>query len=138
LVLAKRKKLKLIFQKPKDKVPKIEIDPEKISIVFQNLLDNAIHYTKSEGMIKFSIKYLKNKKEIFVSVKDSGIGIPESQQKRVFQRFFRAVNAVKTETVGTGLGLFITKNIIEAHHGKIWFESVENKGTTFYFTIPVK
>ena len=138
LALAKRKKLKLSFQKPKNKVPNIEIDPEKISIAFQNLLDNAIHYTKPGGMVKFSIKYLKNKKEIFVSIKDSGVGIPKDQQKRVFQRFFRAANAVKTETVGTGLGLFITKNIIEAHHGKIWFESVENKGTTFYFTIPVK
>ena len=136
--LVKRKKLKLSFQKPKNKIPNIEVDPEKISIAFQNLLDNAIHYTKPGGTIKFSIKYLKNKKEIFISVKDTGVGIPEDQKKRVFKRFFRAANAVKTETVGTGLGLFITKNIIEAHHGKIWFESIESKGTTFYFTIPIK
>ena len=76
--------------------------------------------------------------QILFSVKDTGIGIPTSQHNRVFGRFFRADNAVKTETEGTGLGLFIAKNIIEAHSGKIWFESQEGEGTTFYFVLPIK
>lgn len=135
--LAKRKKINLKFQKPKSKIPKPKVDIEKISIVFQNLIDNAIHYTKSGGKVNVSIKHLKDKNDILVSVEDTGMGIPKKQQKRIFKRFFRGVDAVKMETVGTGLGLFIAKNIVEAHGGKIWFESAENKGTTFYFTIPV-
>lgn len=135
---AQRRGLSFEFQKPRKKIPELNLDLEKISLVFQNLLDNAIHYTRAGGLVKISIDYLKNKREILVSVKDTGIGIPKDQQKRVFSRFFRGANAIKTETEGTGLGLFIAKNIIEAHGGKIWFESVENKGSTFYFSLPIK
>ena len=135
--LAQHKSLKFDFKKPKQKIPKVKIDKEKISLAVQNLVDNAIHYTQ-KGSIEVSIKFSQEKKEILFSVRDTGIGIPKSQRKRVFSRFFRAANAIKTETEGTGLGLFIAKNIIEAHGGKIWFESEENKGTTFYFTLPVK
>jgi len=134
--MAERKKIDLKFQKPKDKIPEARVDIEKISIVFQNLVDNAIHYTKNGGKVNVSIKYLKDEKNILISVEDTGIGIPKNQKKRIFKRFYRGVDAVKMETVGTGLGLFIAKNIVEAHGGKIWFESVENKGTTFYFIIP--
>jgi PAS domain S-box-containing protein len=136
--IAKRKRLKLEFKKPKEKLPEIEADAEKLSLVFQNLIENAIHYTPSDGKVRVSIEYFKNKKEILISVQDTGIGIPKDQQNRVFSRFFRAANAIRAETEGTGLGLFIAKNVVEAHGGKIWFESVENKGTTFYFTLPVK
>jgi len=134
---AKRRGLRFEFKKPKKEIPELKIDSEKISLAFQNLLDNALHYTKAGGFVKVSIDYLKDKKEIIVSVKDAGIGILKDQQKRVFSRFFRGANAIKTETEGTGLGLFITKNIIEAHGGRIWFESKENKGSTFYFSLPV-
>jgi len=136
--VAERKGLNFKFQKPKTKIPELAVDSEKISLVFQNLIDNAIHYTHPGGEVKVSIEYLKNKKEILVSVQDTGIGIPKDQQKRVFSRFFRGANAIKAETEGTGLGLFIAKNIVEAHGGKIWFKSVENKGTTFYFSLPIK
>jgi PAS domain S-box-containing protein len=133
---AERRGLRFEFQKPRNKIPEIKFDAEKISLVFQNLLDNAIHYTKENGNVKVSIDYLKNKKEIIVSIKDTGIGIVKDQQKRVFSRFFRGANAIKTETEGTGLGLFIAKNIVEAHNGRVWFESKENKGSTFYFSLP--
>ena len=135
--IAQRKGLKFEVNFPKEKIPKIDIDSEKISLVVQNLINNAISYTKS-GSIKISFKFEKEKKWFLFSVQDSGIGIPEVQQKRIFTRFFRAISAVRAETEGTGLGLFIAKNIIEAHGGKIWFESKENKGSTFYFTIPIK
>lgn len=136
--IAKRKRLRFKFQKPKIKIPEIRVDAKKTSLVVQNLIDNAIRYTNPGGNIKVSIKYLKDKKEILISVQDTGIGIPKSDQHRVFSRFFRAANAIKTETEGSGLGVYIAKNIVEAHGGKIWFESEENKGTTFYFTLPIQ
>jgi two-component system sensor histidine kinase VicK len=67
----------------------------------------------------------------------TGIGIPQKQQKRLFEKFFRADNAVLSETDGTGLGLYIAKAFIEAHKGEIWFDSAENKGTTFYIKLPL-
>ncbi len=69
---------------------------------------------------------------------DDGIGIPKDKQKRIFEKFFRADNAQKIETEGSGLGLYISKMIIEFSGGKIWFESEENKGTKFYVSIPLK
>ncbi len=133
-----RRKISLNFKKPKKKLPKVVIDVEKIRLTIQNLLNNAIRYTRLGGVVTISLKYNKIKKEIEFQIRDTGIGIPSDQQGRVFTKFFRASNVMRMETEGSGLGLFIAKNIIEAHSGKIWFESKENKGTTFYFTLPVK
>ena len=130
-----KKKLKIKFNTPKKKLPQVIVDKEKIKLAIQNLLDNAIKYTLSHGEIIISLKYAK--KEIEFSIKDTGIGIPKDQQKRIFSKFFRTVETTKMETDGTGLGLFIAKNIIKAHKGKIWFDSLEAKGTTFYFTLPI-
>lgn len=130
-----KKKLKIKFNTPKKKLPQVIVDKEKIKLAIQNLLDNAIKYTPSHGEIIISLKYAK--KEIEFSIKDTGIGIPKDQQKRIFSKFFRTVETTKMETDGTGLGLFIAKNIIKAHKGKIWFDSLEAKGTTFYFTLPI-
>jgi len=132
----KRKKIIFEFKKPKKKLPKIKVDVEKINLAIQNLLDNTIKYTRPGGRVTVSLK--GGIKEIELGVTDTGVGIPEDQQERVFSKFFRGANVIRLETEGAGLGLFITKNIIEAHGGKIWFESEENKGTTFYFTLPVK
>lgn len=131
--IIKEKKIKLIFKKPLEVLPPVNIDPAKMRLAIQNLIDNAIKYTPEKGEVTITIKYSKLNTE--VSVKDSGIGIPKSQQDRLFTKFFRSENAVKSQAEGTGLGLFIAKNIIEKHGGKIWVESEENKGTTFYFTI---
>jgi len=130
----KKKNLKLKLKKPQ-KLPKVKVDVEKISLAIQNLLENAIRYNKESGEIEINLK--EKGKEIEFSIRDTGIGIPKDQQNRVFTKFFRGYNAIKMETEGSGLGLFITKNIIEAHGGKIWFESEEGKGTTFYFTLPI-
>jgi len=134
--IIKRKKIKLDFEKPQKKLPKIKIDVDKMRLAINNLLDNAIKYTPVGGQITVSLRH--NGKEIEFLVKDSGVGIPKDQQGRIFTKFFRGTNVVQIETDGTGLGLFIAKNIIETHGGKIWFESEENKGTTFYFTLPIK
>jgi PAS domain S-box-containing protein len=128
-----RRGLELKFERPK-KLPKVMLDVEKISLAIQNLIENAIFYNVPGGKIEISLK--PKEKEIEFSIKDTGIGIPKEQHNRVFTKFFRSTNAIKVKTEGSGLGLFITKNIIEAHRGKIWFESEEGKGTTFHFTLP--
>lgn len=133
---AGRRNIKLGFRKPLKILPKAMVDVEKIRLAIQNFIDNAVRYTPAGGEIIISLK--AEKKEIEFSIKDTGVGVPEDQKARVFSKFFRASNVVRMETEGSGLGLFITKNIIEAHGGKVWFESREGQGTTFYFTLPVK
>ena len=129
-------KKKLYVQLNKDDSIDMMVDKEKMNIVFNNVLDNAIRYTKPGG--KIIIDIIKRSKEIEIRIRDTGIGIPSIQENRVFSKFFRGTNVMKIDTEGTGLGLYITKNIIEAHGGRIWFDSKENKGTTFYIVIPVK
>ena len=131
---AYKKNISIQFKDKLDKLPQVMIDSEKMRAVFQNLLENAIKYTPKGGSVKLGLKEENN--ELLVSISDNGIGIPKEEQKNVFNRFFRAKNAIKAETDGSGLGLFICKGIVEQHGGKIWFESEENKGTSFYFTIP--
>jgi signal transduction histidine kinase len=133
---AKRKNIKLEFVKMSDYFPRVMIDPEKIKLAIQNLLDNALHYTPKGGSV--TVTLIHGDKDVLCSIKDNGVGIPKSQQSRVFTKFFRAENVIRMQTEGSGLGLFIAKNIIEAHNGKIWFESEEGKGTTFYFSLPIK
>lgn len=132
---AAEKEITVEFDWPKQKRPKILIDKEKIKLAIQNLVENAIKYSFDGGSVRIALT--KTPQELQVKVADRGIGIPEPQQKRVFSKFFRATNASRAETKGTGLGLFLAKNIIEAHGGKIWFESKENEGTIFYFALPV-
>ena len=133
---ARAKGLKLEFKRPKEKLPQIMLDVEKMQIAIDNIVRNAIRYTVRNDKVIVSLKYDKEKIEF--SVKDTGVGIPKNQQKRIFTKFFRAANVMRMDTEGAGLGMFITKNIIQAHRGKIWFESEPGKGTTFYFTIPIK
>jgi signal transduction histidine kinase len=130
---AHQKNIYVEFTKP-EVVPEVYVDPDSMRGVFQNLLENAIKYTINNSKVNVDLKIESG--HILVSVKDTGIGIPQNQQKNVFDKFFRSQNAIKQETDGTGLGLFITKSIVEEHGGKIWFESIEGKGTTFFFTIP--
>ena len=130
----KRKKINFKFNKPNIKLPEILADPEKIKMVIQNLLDNAIKYTPPKGKIEIDI--LTKKGEVEFKIKDSGIGIPENQQNKIFARFSRAVNVIKTKEAGSGLGLSIAKEIIEKYGGKIWFQSKENEGSTFFFSLP--
>ncbi|HEY4479704.1 MAG TPA: ATP-binding protein [Candidatus Paceibacterota bacterium] len=131
--VANKKRINIQFIKDL-KLPKAMIDSEKMRAVLQNLLENAVKYTLDGGSIKIETLFKDN--FIRVSISDSGIGIPKAQQGSVFSQFFRAQNAATVKAEGSGLGLYIVKGIVEKHHGKIWFDSVEGKGTTFYFTVP--
>ena len=104
--------------------------------VLQNLLENAIKYTIDGGKVEIDVK--KEDDHLLISINDNGIGIPKDQAKNVFVKFFRARNAIRQETDGSGLGLYITKSIIEKNGGTIYFESEEGKGSTFYFTVPLQ
>ena len=108
-------------------------DRRGIKAVVDNLLSNAIKFTR-EGIIKININRKKNK--IIVCVKDSGVGIPKNEQERVFQKFFRGSNEARYKTEGTGLGLYLAKNIVEQCGGKMWFKSKEGEGSTFCFSLP--
>ncbi len=132
----KDKKIKIVFKKQSDPLPEIKIDAEKIKLVIGNMLNNAIEYSKTGGKVMVSVQLDEGR--IKIMIKDMGIGIPKDEQDRLFNKFFRASNAIKIDTTGTGLGLFICKNIIDAHKGKIFFESKKNKGSTFGFELPIK
>lgn len=133
---ARIRNVDFVYDNPHKEPLVLIIDSQRIKIALTNLLDNAIHYTPNKGLVNLSV----SKKDDFieVSVSDTGVGVPESQKSRVFSKFFRGDNVVRMQTEGTGLGLYLTKNIIEKHGGKIWFESEEGKGSTFHFTIPNK
>jgi len=114
--------------------PVIQMDQEVIWQVIQNILTNASRYSPEKSTIYVNI--IKKGDFVEYSVKDTGIGIPKAYQARIFEKFFRAENALKMVPEGSGLGLSLVKMLVEGWGGKIWFETEEGKGTTFYFTIP--
>jgi len=130
---AEKEGVNLIY-KPGD-VPEVISDPSQLKIVMDNFISNAIKYTKESGEVEIRLK----RKDNFVvfEVEDEGIGIPEADRKKVFSKFERAGNVKKVEKSGSGLGLFLSKEIIENLGGEIGFESVEDEGSTFWFKIPV-
>lgn len=134
-ITARERKVELVFSNEGEMLPFVQADQERLSMVFQNLIENALKYTIKEGTLTVQAHVQEN--SLLLSIADEGIGIPETEQQNIFSKFFRAENAKKTETDGNGLGLYTTKRIVEKHGGKIWFESKEGEGTTFFFTIPL-
>lgn len=132
----KEKGIKVELKKPPEPLPELQADPERMREVFTNLISNAVLYNKPNGRITISLEKLND--SIQVSVSDTGIGIPKAAQKHLFKKFFRVGEALEEESKGTGLGLYISKAVVEMHGGRIWVESELGKGTTFYFTIPIK
>ena len=122
--------------KSESNLPKIFADPFQIRLVIENLLDNAIRYIKDKG--KVEIKLGKRGESLYFEIKDNGVGIPKEDQKYIFQKFFRSENVMRYQTQGSGLGLFIAKAIVEKSGGKVGFKSEGGKGSTFWFTLPLK
>ena len=96
----------------------------------------SVKYTIDKGKVEINI--VQENDHLVISIADDGIGIPADQTKDIFMKFFRARNAIKHEANGSGLGLFIAKEIVEKNGGKLWFEGREGGGTTFYFTVPLE
>lgn len=119
---------------PPDKKINISIEPDHLRAVMQNLMENAVKYTPKGGTV--TLEMVHGIGQVAISVADTGIGIPQTAQDRIFSRFFRAQNAVTMVTDGSGLGLFIAKRIVEHYRGTLSFTSAEGAGTTFVFTLP--
>ena len=132
---AQSRGLKFAYKKPKN-IPKLELDENKIQQVIMNFCDNAIYYSKENSKIQVNLVVVDNQVEF--TVKDTGIGVPADEQEQLFNKFFRATNARKQRPDGTGVGLFLAKKVIDAHGGKIIFESKERVGSTFGFRLPIK
>lgn len=118
-----------------DSLPLIKLDKKLMHMIVENLLSNAVKYTPEKGKISMTVQKVGKNFEIIVV--DSGLGIPASQQDKIFTKLFRADNVRSTDTEGTGLGLYLVKSILEHSGGNIRFESVENKGTTFFVKLPL-
>jgi len=115
--------------------PEVSLDGTIYTQTLHNLLTNAIRYTlPQKGRITVGLK--KETEGYVLSVCDNGIGVPKDAQEHVFERFYRAKNALGIETQGSGLGLYLVKVMTDAYGGKIWFESSEGEGTSFYVLIP--
>jgi PAS domain S-box-containing protein len=114
-----------------------QIDHVRIEQVLSNLLSNAIKYSPQGGLIEVVLREESEPHAALLSVRDQGIGIPASQRARIFGRFMRAENARTTEIAGTGLGLYLSREMIERHGGRLWFESTEGVGSTFTFSLPI-
>ncbi len=135
LPIAQHASVSLYFDKPAEVLPPVIADPQKLAMVVSNLMENAIRYNVKNGSVTVGIKKAAEGPFVEVTIKDTGIGMAPEDIKKLFTKFFRAENAVKLQTEGSGLGLYIVRNIIQAHGGQIWVESERERGTTFHFTL---
>lgn len=127
---------RLLVETDYDDVDGYRGDPKLIRIILENYLLNAINYTPDKGRI--TITLAKTDTEIHISIKDTGYGIPKGEQAKIFSKLFRGSNIRKVETEGSGLGLYLVKTLVEQVGGRVWFESVEKKGSVFFAALPIE
>lgn len=137
-VLAKANSCKITFKKPKKKLKKIPLDPKLMHQVIHNIIINAIEYSPSKSTVLVNLE--RKKGNIKICISNQGPAIPKDEQARIFEKFYRGPSVQKIKTEGSGLGLYISKMIVEALGGKIWFKSPikGKKGVKFCVTIPIK
>lgn len=128
--------IKISFKAPSKKY-KVRIDPERLGIAFSNILDNAIRYNTKDGSVIIQLEEVRDKEFIKINITDTGVGIPPKELGQLFKKFYRGSNATKIEPNGSGLGLYITKNIMKRHGGDISVESNLGRGSRFWFTLPL-
>lgn len=132
------KNVSLLWEKPEFPIPRVYADPEKLIQVFTNLIDNALKYT-DKGRVSIKLTYLKDLKRIRIVVQDTGIGMSKDDLKNIFEIFSRGEGGQKFDTEGTGLGLYVAKEIVKAHRGRMWAESDGlDKGSKFIVELPVQ
>ncbi len=135
---AAKKNISVDVLKSSSAFPKTSIEKGIAAMVIKNIFDNAIKYTPRGGNIAISVHLDNQKQRIEVSISDSGIGLSKAEQEKLFSRFYRANHAVDVNPDGSGMGLFIARQIMETHQGDIRVQSEgENKGSTFYIDFPV-
>ncbi len=132
-----KKNVTLTILEPSSSIPLVKCDPDMMRVALQSVIENAIKYSRKNGTVSISIQTAVDPSTINISIHDNGIGINEADKPHIFERFYRAPNAKETENIGSGLGLFICKNILKQHWGSISFESTDDRGTTFFLTIPL-
>jgi two-component system sensor histidine kinase VicK len=115
-------------------LPTVKLDKRLTRMTIENLLTNAVKYTPENGKVNFTVE--KRGNMLHCEVSDTGCGIPKAEQAHAFDKLFRASN-VRNKIEGNGFGLYVAKGAIESQGGKIWFESTEGKGTTFYVELPI-
>ncbi len=133
-MLAAEKNIKLIYQPNFDTIT-VSADPSRLHEILANLIDNAIKYSPTNTQV--TVGFSKEEEIAQTFIRDSGFGIPEEAKVHLFEKFYR-INRSSSEPKGTGLGLFVTKELVERQGGKIWFDSQVGRGTTFYFTLPLQ
>lgn len=133
--LIKNGKISLNFEIIRGPLPQVNTDREKLKRILVNIISNAVRYTPPDGRVRIAVE--KESEKIKITVSDSGVGIPQSDQSKIFDKFFRSSNAMKLAPDGTGLGLFISKSLLEAMGGQIRFRSAEGKGTIFNLILPI-
>jgi len=114
----------------------IYTDRVLLTTILESIISNALKYTREGGTINCTVKMLDD--NVLFAIKDNGIGIPEKNKQRIFEKLYRAENAINYSTDGNGLGLYVVKSIIKVMKGKVWFDSLENQGTTFFVKIPIR
>jgi len=134
-ILADKKKIQLHLHVKNHSIPKIKVDVMRFREVIENLIGNAIEYSLKPGTVDITLS--KKDKDIVISVEDTGIGISNSDQKKLFSKFFRSETAIKHNPEGSGLGLYVVKSYVEGWSGKIVVKSSEGKGSKFTVYLPI-
>ena len=133
---ARRSGIKIYFDKPKAPLPGLMIDTQKLSLAINNIIENSIRYNVENGEIAIKVERIADGPFVEVRVRDTGIGMVAADIPKLFKKFYRGKEASMASTEGSGLGLYIAKNIIQAHGGRIWVDSEQGRGSTFHFTLP--
>jgi signal transduction histidine kinase len=133
---AESRSVRLVLYPPAEEIPPLLIDRQKMATALQNIIENGIRYNVKNGEVRVSLERLKDQPYVEITIQDTGIGMPEKDVERLFTKFFRGEGAMRIETEGAGLGLYIAKNIIMRHGGDIRVKSVEKRGTTFTILLP--
>ncbi len=134
--VAKQYGVSVYFERPQNAI-EVLADDAKLDLALSNLINNGIKYNRRGGMVTLRLRPLVNDRQVEVTIEDTGAGIAAADKPRLFQKYFRTEDGKRINAEGTGLGLYLARNVIEKHSGRIWVESIPGRGSAFHFTLPV-